>query len=296
MRALLRFSSVVLCGVIASSSLQAQESALLFDGGFESGDLKGWSVVRLNVPVVQDRKSRAGRYAMMSTLNFFNGTGADPILRERTEVAQGLKAEVGREYWYGFSIYLPGPADGKDNYVPDKHWEIVTQWFAPTDNVIEAGRHPPLTLKTSEGGVGGHWTVGGKYSAKAINAKGDYDGYFSKDLGTYETGKWTDWVFRVQWSYTNDGILEVWKDGKKVYSRLNAPIGYNDEEGPYFKMGLYKGAWELLPADGSQLDVVDHRVIYHDEFKMADERGSYELVAPGASESVPEPPKSLLVE
>ena len=94
----------------------------------------------------------------------------------------------------------------------------------------------------------------------------------------------------------NDGLLEVWKNGVKVYSRLNAPIGYNDKTGPFFKMGIYKGQWEKLAEDGSQLDAVDHRVIYHDEFKMADERGSYELVAPAGNVQQPLPPSSVIVQ
>jgi len=292
-----KVASLILVGSCAALSVQAQDSPLLFADGFETGDLQGWNVVRENVPAVQDKKARGGRFALKSPLKFFNGDGASPILRERTEVrARAPNAVMGREYWYGFSIYLPGPEDGEDSYVPDKYWEIVAQWYAPQDDSSESGRNPPLTLKTSEDGVGGRWTIGGKYSAKAINTKGDYDGAFSTDLGPYETGKWTDWVFRVKWSYMNDGLLEVWKDGKKVYSRLNAPIGFNDESGPFFKMGIYKGAWELLPEDGSKLDAVKHRVIYHDEFKMADERGSYELVAPGAKDGVPQPPSSVAVQ
>lgn len=264
----------------------AAESSILHEGDFESGDLANWKVVGGNQPEVQTRKVRAGEFALKSTLNFFNGDGASALLRERSEVrAQAPETKVGSEYWYGFSIYLPGPADGADNYVPDKYWEIVAQWWAPNDSDEEKGRNPPLTLKSSADNVGGRWYVGGKWSAKALNAKGDYDGKFETDLGPYETGKWTDWVFHVKWSYADDGILEVWKDGKKVISRVNMPIGFNDQTGPVFKMGLYKGQWEKEPANGSTLDAVDRRVLYHDEFRMADSSGTYETVAPGGGGS-----------
>jgi hypothetical protein len=296
-KASLTVAALMLVGACVVPSVRAQDSALIFADGFETGTLNEWIVSGENQPVVQDKKARMGRYALRSTLNFFNGDGASPLLRERTEVrSKAPNAVVGNEYWYGFSIYLPGPEDGADSYVPDKYWEIVTQWYAPPDDSRESGRNPPLTLKTSENGVGGRWFVGGKSSALAINSKGEYDNVFSQDLGPYETGKWTDWVFRIKWSYKSDGLLEVWKDGKKVYSRLNAPIGFNDKVGPFFKMGIYKGAWELLPEDGSQLDKVKHRVIYHDEFRMADERGSYDLVAPDSYEIVPKPPSSISIE
>lgn len=281
--------------VMSQSMANASEASLMFSGDFESGDLTGWEVVRDNVPEVQSKKSRAGGFALKSTLKFFIGEGASPLLRERVEVrAKAPATRVGGEYWYGFSIYLPGAADGADNYVADRYWEIVAQWWAPHDDPSESGRNPPLSLKTSANRIGGHWYIDGKYGAKAISP--DPDGTFLMDLGPYETGKWTDWVFRVKWSYLDDGILEVWKDGKQVLSRINSPIGYNDQAGPFFKMGIYKGQWKLEPEDGSTLDAVDHRVIYHDEFRMADERGSYAAVAPGGEGAAPTPPTALLVD
>jgi hypothetical protein len=74
------------------------------------------------------------------------------------------------------------------------------------------------------------------------------------------------------------------------------PIGYNDQTGPFFKMGLYKGQWEKEPADGSTLDAVSYRVIYHDEFRMAGANGSYADVAPGGAGGVPAAPFGLDVE
>ena len=137
----LKVASLMIVGACIASSVHAQSSPLLFDGGFETGDHEGWNVSRDNVPVVQSKKVRAGRYALMSPLKFFNGEGASPLLRERTEVrAEAPSVVMGREYWYGFSIYLPGPEDGEDNYVPDKYWEIVSQWYAPPDDSTESGR------------------------------------------------------------------------------------------------------------------------------------------------------------
>ena len=283
--------ALLACVLMLPSVGHAADSSLLYEGDFESGDLATWELVKSNVPEVQAKKVRSGNFALKTTLNFYNGDGASPSLRERAEVRPKTPAtKVGDEYWYGFSIYLPGSADGADNYVADKFWEKVTQWWAPIDSDVEKGRNPPLALSTSAKGIGGRWYVGGKWSAKAINATDDYDGTFLTDLGPYETGKWTDWVFRVKWSYLNDGILEVWKDGKKVISRVNMPIGFNDQKGPVFKLGLYKGQWEHEPADGSTLDAVSRRVLYHDQFRMADASGSYATVAPSGGSAPPVPP------
>ena len=279
--------------IMSPTAASAASAPLVYSEDFESGklNLDIWKSVGGHLPEVQSDKSRAGGHSLKSALNFFNGVGASALLRERVEMmAINSKTVVGREYWYGFSIYLPGEQDGEDEYVPDKYWEVVAQWQGVNDTAEEKGRNPPLTLTTSVSGVGGRWTVAGRSSAQAINRKGENDSSFSIDLGPYQTGKWTDWVFHVKWSYLNDGVVEVWKDGKQVVSRVNSPIGYNDQVGPYFKMGIYKGSWEHLPEDGSKLDVVDHRVIYHDEFRMADERGSYDAVAPGGGSTAQNPP------
>jgi polysaccharide lyase-like protein len=290
-------SLLAVCGMAVVSSTAANaQAALIFSDDFESGSLAeaDWKSVGGHPPVVQSAKSRAGGHALKSTLRFFNGAGASPLLRERVEVrALAPETEVGREYWYGFSIYLPGVQDGADNFVADRYWEVVAQWQGVTDTAEEQGRNPALTIATSVQGNGGRWHVSGRSSARPINGKGENDTSFSIDLGPYETGEWTDWVFRIKWSYRDDGILEVWKDGMQVISRVNAPIGYNDRVGPYFKMGIYKGSWESLPENGSGLDVVDHRVVYHDEFRMADETGSYADVAPGGTGIVPKPPTAL---
>lgn len=48
----------------------------------------------------------------------------------RTEVsdhARRPQVQIGGEYWYGFSIYLP------EDYVADAIWEIVAQWHGRPD-------------------------------------------------------------------------------------------------------------------------------------------------------------------
>ena len=60
--------------------------------------------------------TRAGRKVMKTSLDRYKDRYPD-----RTEI-QGPPAEIGKEYWYGFSILLP------EDYVPDRIWEIVAQW------------------------------------------------------------------------------------------------------------------------------------------------------------------------
>ena len=238
------------------------DSPLIFIGDFEKGQLTGWRISG-NAPQVTNRPVRAGQYAMKTLLN----RNKDKV-SYRTEVS-GPGSEVGKEYWYGFSILLP------DDYVPDKVWEIVAQWHGVPDFKIgENWRNPVMALSTT----GGKWDLVSRWDAKENTFEGGkraYGGTKKYNLRPYRTGVWTDWVVHVKWSYESDGLLEVWKNGEKVVEQ-EGPNTFNDKKGPYFKMGLYKG-WEN---PNSPSDAVSSRILYHDEFCMAGSGASYDDVAP----------------
>ena len=243
-------------------NLNKTKGRVIFKSDFESGDLKGWRVSG-NAPTVCRSPTRAGKYAMKTSLDRHKDKVA-----YRTEVS-GPGSQVGKEYWYGFSIFLP------DDYVPDKVWEIVAQWHGVPDFKIgEDWRNPVMALSTT----GGKWGLVSRWDAKPNtfeSGKRRYGGTKQYDLGPYRRGAWTDWVVHVRWSYRSDGLLQVWKDAKKVVEQ-KGPNAFNDKKGPYFKMGLYKG-WKN-PKNRS--DAVSKRILYHDEFHMAGADARYEDVAP----------------
>jgi Polysaccharide lyase len=189
-------------------------------------------------------------------------------------VLQSVQPMANHEYWYAFSIYLP------DSYVPDQvAWEIVAQWHATPDSG-DVHVNPPLSLSTSRG----EWKLNNKWSSERSQNKNNIRGR-GFNLGTYARGRWTDWVFRIKWSYESSGILEVWQNGKRVVS-AKGPNTYNDTLMPSFKMGLYKG-WK---EPGSNIGPVTSRTLYHDEFRMVGPGGSYAAVAaktPGTTMQAP---------
>jgi hypothetical protein len=237
--------------------------ALLFISDFEGQDLKGWRVSG-NRCTIAPGPTRAGKFALRSSLDREQDRYPD-----RTEIS-GPQAELGKEYWYGFSIFLP------EDYVPDRVWEIVAQWHAAPDvDIGEKWRNPVLALSTTAG----RWSLVNRWDAKRNtfqSGKREYGGTREYDLGPYRTGVWTDWVVHVKWSYKPDGFLQVWRDGHRVVDQ-NGPNAFNDATGPFFKMGLYKGWAGVRKRDGG----VRRRVIYHDEFRMGGAEATYEDVAPG---------------
>ena len=240
-----------------------KRKGVTFTSDFENARLKGWRGSG-NTPAVTRTRTRAGRYAMKSTLDRHRDR-----VSYRTEVS-GPRAEVGKEYWYGFSILLP------EEYVPDRVWEIVAQWHGvPDQDTGETWRNPVMALFTT----GGRWSWVSRWDAKRNtfeSGKRQYGGTKTYDLGPYERERWTDWVVHVKWSFKADGILQVWRNGRKVIDQTG-PNAFNDAKGPYFKMGLYKG-WRDAKKPG---DAVSKRILYHDEFRMGGAEASYEDVAPG---------------
>jgi len=236
-------------------------AALIFEGDFETGDLGDFYASGIP-PTVTSSLPRAGTYAMESWI--------DPG-EKRSEVTRGEVANVGEEYWYGFSIFLP-----EGYIVNDVSYEILAQWHGRPDfDIGEDWRNPIMALDVDEG----TWAVVIRYDSKENTFESGervYDGQEYFDFGSYETGVWTDWVFHVKWSYESDGLLEIWKNGVKVLYR-EGPNAFNDAEGPYFKMGIYSG------------DIPCTRIVYHDEFRMADANSTYADVAPGGNGTEPEP-------
>ena len=198
-----------------------------------------------NCPKVSTKYARAGKYSMESTISNSSSN------KKRTEaVIPGTAKfmEFNRDYWIGFSIYLPAGWQVPDNM------ELLAQIHRSTTG----GGQPPLALYTGSG----EW----KLTSQEWGGKKDW---FLNSV--YEdVGRWTDFVIHYKPSYTSSGVLEVWKDGGLVAKRNGANTA-KDSKGPYFKLGIYKSQYNA-----------PSKTVYHDELRIASGPGAgYEDVAPG---------------
>jgi hypothetical protein len=179
----------------------------------------------------------------------------DPVINNgtRAELAAADFEPADAERWYGFSIYLP------EMWVCDQSAEIVTQWHQHWT----IGTSPPLAIQTRKG----QWEI-------SQNWEGPH--YSDTPVGAYETGRWTDWVVHVKWSAGNAGVLDIWKNAQPVpgFSQKLGKNTYNDpNRGNYLKFGIYKWDWsQNNPSDTTK------RVMFYDELRIADQRGSYQAV------------------
>ncbi len=238
---------------------------LLFYDGFESGSLSRWSFRwlrrRASARIVA-RPVRHGKAALEISLR-----RGDPMFSKgkRSELQVPGHFQIGKAYWYGFSVYLP--PDWKEDFKA----EVVAQWFATRDEHLgERPRSPSLALRIKDR----RWIVTYRYDRKRLSVgNGAPKG---KVLTVrYRRGVWTDWVFFVRWSWGDDGLTRVWKDGELLASRAG-PNTYNDAVGPILKIGIYKAPWNRPEARSA----VSSRTLYFDEVRVARGAGGYEVVAP----------------
>ena len=102
-----------------------------------------------------------------------------------------------------------------------------------------------------------------------------------------QPGVWTAWVIHAKWSPKEDGLLQVWKDGKLV-ADLKGPNTYGTiglEYTPYLKTGIYHPEWNVAKPGArerfeAEKPAAPHKVVYVTDLKVGDERARYEDVAP----------------
>ena len=236
---------------------------ILFQSDFESGDLSGWKEERCcdySIQVV-DSPARAGKHAARFE-----------VRKDQPNVSNSKRAEIKlgsvppeSERWYAFSILLP------EGHRADPSTEIVAQWHAVPDfDEGETWRTPPLALETEDGS----WKIHRRWDARTVTPDNTPEGKATDTIGPCEEEKWVDWVFRVKWSWKEDGLIEVWKDGEQVL-RHEGPNAYNDEYGTYFKMGIYKWLYKIDPENCPSA----RRVVYIDEVRVGDETAGYAEMA-----------------
>jgi hypothetical protein len=178
----------------------------------------------------------------------------------------GLSPNKNQEEWFAFSVYFPA------SFVKDTMEESIVQWQSlPDFSLGETWRSPPLLF----GVLNDSLVLEIRTDSRKITQQGEY-AFERLNLGPVEKMNWLDWVFHIRWAYDNTGIIEIWKNGTLVMTRIGKPNSYNDAMYPYFKIGLYKWGW------GQKVKTaVNSRVIFIDEIKVGNENSGYDKVFAG---------------
>jgi hypothetical protein len=233
--------------LLGASSAQAQ---VVFSSGFEDGTINGFSAEGCCNSLVE-APVRAGKKAIKFE--------SKPDARRAEVKTKTDDGKTGEERWFSYSVYLP-----KD-WLTDPKAAIVTQWHERPDP-CEDWRSPPLAMAYVDGKV----RLTRKWDSKPCSTSPTGEGQKVFYLEPMDVEKWTDWVFHVKWSHKEDGLIEVWRDGKKVVTEMG-PNTYNDQRPNYLKIGMYN-------FQGSTKD----RVVYYDEIKVGGPGSTYEQMVPGS--------------
>ena len=182
-----------------------------------------------------------------------------------------LHFTIGDEYWIGFSIFLPdsyqSPSGGSSGIVHHQYHGQPDQ--PPTCDPTEDWRHPAVAIiaKNSE------WQFASRSDSSQYTPVGDYDETNFLYYGAFSTGTWSDYVINVKWGYGGSGFIKIWKNGVLKIDLTDMGNCFNDDKGPYMKIGIYSYS----------LDQDQTITIYYDELRIGDSNSSYSEVAPGGS-------------
>lgn len=185
-------------------------------------------------------------------------TNVELVLRGLNSPVQLKNFLIGKEYWIGYSIYIP------------KWFKFNDFWTSPQfhlaqDSCDARGFGPNVGMfltskkyKISIGGDPKSCTTSSGLSRSVI---------YSPSL---VAGKWNDVVLHFKFSPNSDGFFKIWLNGDGPITNKGTNCS-NDVKGPYMKLGIYAHA-------------VDTMTVYYDEIRIGDHNSSYNEVKPkGAS-------------
>jgi hypothetical protein len=242
----------------ASSILKPGE---IFTVDFETGDfsqarsLEGGKKEVVSAP----EPVRRGKHAMKALMTHD---------QKRSEIT-GPRSAASGEFKYGWSLYIPKDFDGKSSF------SIITQWHdwgSGKEYAPDGG--PPTSMYIAND----TWRFKLRFqdgdSAKTVKKEFEFG-----SIDPYR-GKWVDFVMEVNWQSpkSGEGYLRLYRDGEQVID-YQGPTWYEDKvQGPFFKMGIYKGgaAWK---GEESQ------NIMYFDEFRMGDKSATLKQVDPALQDS-----------
>lgn len=177
----------------------------------------------------------------------------------RTEFARASGDDaIGSEYWYYCPFLIPSDwlfTSGTDYILVQVH------------NVPDAGDTavcgPPLAILIR--GTGEIDVVCSWDAAAATTSCVDSQTEVPMCSWTPALGEWEEIVLRVKWGYDTTGEMEIYRNRRLIFSRLNQPNCYNDVVGNQFKLGPY----------GPFAGVSTDRHMYYKGLQVGDSNSSF---------------------
>lgn len=240
-----RFSALLLLWIMFSISCSHQGVVRDFEGGdftgFDEEFAKPYSGQVVADPV------QAGNLVARFELRH-----GDPRVRSgnRAEIRETtFMAPFGEELWYRFRTLIPEEWPDQNVRCVIAQWHSVPDWMRG-----EVWRSPVLAIEYRDKAFVVRICHSNERIQEDNSVRSNNKTRLYKSADLAQKGRWHDFVIQVHWSWESDGYLNVWIDGQQVVS-YKGPVGYWDEEGPYFKMGIYRD------------ETHDTFILYHDDYR-----------------------------
>jgi hypothetical protein len=176
----------------------------------------------------------------------------------------GTRAEVkyppltNANQWYSYAVFFPSY-----NYRYDSEAEIISQWHQG------GGVSPSVSLIT-------------RYDKLYLEIRSVPKIRQQFLLGNLVKDKWQRYVFHIVHSPGSTGLVEVWRNGVKIFTRKGAnAYSFSSYDKPSFKVGLYKWEW-----NGTKTTDTRKRVIFFDNVRVGSQYATYSDMVLSAFRSI----------
>lgn len=191
-------------------------------------------------------------------LDFFNHVNRAEI--STFDYPNSTSYSPNRKYKFYFSNLIPEDYEFETkncNNPKDSNYDIMGQWHFT--NSVRQKTKPPLSLRL----VCDIW-----YLTILRENYASEENYHFIPISKAEKGKWINWEVNFRLSHKKRGFIEVYKDGKQLYSEKKVKNIESKRIGGvtadfYFKIGIYKPHWWSRDTDVAQ------RVVYFDNVRVS---------------------------
>lgn len=180
------------------------------------------------------------------------------------------------EYWVGYALYFPTGTELQRCTMGQLHGRPDHPRYDGSNcgTACDYYRNPLLSIGPSNVGdvLVTHKAQISRCGWDQATCSVEYDSARWRTVDyPWKVGSWNYVVLNFKLSYSGTGFNKVYLNGDLVYD-YSGNIGYNDDVGPYWKMGQY-----------CNLDSTQE--VYYDEFRVGDSSSSYSEVVPRAGTS-----------
>jgi hypothetical protein len=235
--------------VLSSSKLLYEETFEGYGPYFYKGEIQTATPYGFALSDTDYQGNKSGRFELRDT---------DPSTSGGTRAEAKYPPLTNPNRWYAYTVFFPSA-----NYKYDSKPEIISQWHQG------GGVSPSMSLIT-------------RYNKIYLEIRSAPTSKFQVLLGSIVKDKWQTFVFHILHSHSSDGLVEVWQNGVKIYTRKGAnAYSFSSYEKPLWKLGLYKWDW-----NGTSTTDTKKRVVFFDNVRVGNEYAAYQDMVIAASSSL----------